>query len=241
MDGTKEYEVQNMSNWSAFVFVLAAPLSLFLMVGIALAFGGSVFAFVVGITAAVGFMIFLYRYLQQKILVTVGPGSIHVHYLRSPFFVSVPDMYLSPADVESYKFDEFNGARFVLYLKDGKRFRVAVGSVGKTETIKQMAEHIIALLTDKRYTTSVIGAPPRRRATYAEGTKGLVLAIVVIAAMITMGVAIIFFPENHNTGDTVRGIGGMCTCLAFVLHVFNLRRKARKEKEESTGEDNDQR
>src|SRR4051812_32266724 len=87
-DSTKEYQVQNMSNWSAFILVLAAPLSLFLAVGIAVGFGGSVVAFIVGTAVLVGLMIYLYRYLQQKILVTVGQGSIRIHYLRSPFFVS---------------------------------------------------------------------------------------------------------------------------------------------------------
>ena len=236
VDSTKEYRVQNMSGWSVFVFVLAAPISLFSAVGVALAEGGSAVVFIISIAIAVGMMIYLYRYLQQKILVIVGQGSICIRYLRSPFFVSASDMDLVPSDVESYKFDNFNGVRFTLYLKDGRRFRVAVGNVGKTEAIEQMAEHIITLLKDKKYTSAIAAAPPRRRATYAEGTTGLVLAIVVIVAMIAMAIAIIFFPENHSSSDTARGIGVMFTCLAFVLHVFNLRRKARKENEEQAGE-----
>jgi len=227
-----------MSNWSAFIFVLAAPLSLFLAVAIAFGLGGGLVAFIFGIVAVVGLMIFLYRYLQQKIRVTVGQGSIHIHYLRTPFFVSASDMDIVPADVESYKFDNFNGARFKLYMKDGRRFKVAVGSIGNTDVIEQMAERIISLISDSQYSTATTGVPARRRPTYAEGTTGLILAIVAIAAIIAMGIGIIFFSQNHNASDTVRGIAVMFTCFGFVLHVFNLRRKARKEKEEQTSEDN---
>jgi hypothetical protein len=234
-DSTKEYQVQNMSNWSVFIFVLAAPLSFALAVGIASGFDGGAVMFIAGIAASVLLMIYLYHYLQQTILVTVGQGSINIHYLRSPFFVSTSDMDLVPEDVESYKYDIFNGARFVLYMKDGRRFRAAVGRIGKTETIEQMSKHIIALITDKHYSPAVTSSLPRRRTTYAEGTTGLVLAILVILIMIAMGIGITFFSENHNTSDTVRGIGIMFPCLAFVLYVFNLRRKARKEKEEQTG------
>jgi hypothetical protein len=222
MDGIKkEYQVQNMSNWSIFIFVLAVPLSLLVFVGIGVAVDGSVFSFIIGIVAVVVFMIFLYQYLQQKILVTVEGEFIRVNYLRSPFFESTFDLDISPSDIESYKFDNFNGVRFILYLKDGRRFKAVVGSIGKTSAIEQMAEHIIALINSGHY--SFANTPPKRRSTYAEGTKGLVLAIVVTVAMIVMGVAMIFFPQNHSSVDTVRGIGVMCTCLAFVLHPNSAR------------------
>jgi hypothetical protein len=237
-DDLKEYQVQNMTNWSAFVLVLCAPLSLLFAGGVAMGIGWGgpngnsikAITFILGLVVAVVLMIYLYRYLLQKIQVTVGQGCIRIHYLRSPFFASSADMDIVPADIASYKFDNFNGARFILYLKDGRRFRAAVGSVGKTAAIEQMAEHIIALITDKRYTQSS-ATLPARRATYAEGTAGLVWAGAAIGVIIAMGIAIIFFPERHKTSDTVRGIGVMFTCLAFVLHVFNLRRKARKKKE----------
>ncbi|NDC42817.1 MAG: hypothetical protein EBZ77_14915, partial [Chitinophagia bacterium] len=99
-----------MSNWSIFIFVLAAPLSVFLIVAVALAFSESLVAFVISVPVIVVLMIGLYRYLQQKILVTVGQGKIHIRYLRNPFFVTASDMDLMPDDVESYKFDNFSGA-----------------------------------------------------------------------------------------------------------------------------------
>jgi hypothetical protein len=227
---TKEYEVKNMSNWSAFMFVLAAPFSMLfaMLIGSRL---HSAVAFIVAVAAMAGIMIYLFRYLQQKILVTVGQGAISIRYLHSPFFVPTSNMDIVPGDVASYKFENFNGATFTLYLKDGRRFRAAVGNIGKTEAIVQMADHITTLFTDKQYSPASKGAQPHRRKTYAEGTTGLVLAMVAIAGMIAMGVGIVFFPYNHKTSDTVRGIGVMFTCLAFVLYVFNLRRKAREEKD----------
>lgn len=245
-DTTKEYQVQNMSVGSSLIFAFSAIPSIFLFIGIFIAVDsvvphvGFVAGFIIGVAAVVCIMIALYRYLQRKILVTVGPGSIHIHYLPKPFFASKPDMNIVPADVESYKSDYFNGARFRLYLKNGQSFKVAVGSVSKTQrdAIQQMGEHIVAVVTDRQYSHSPATTsepPPRRRATYAEGTKGLVLAIIVIAVMIAMVIAIIFFPENHNTGDTVYGIGAMFGGLAFVLRVFTLRSKAKKEKEEQAG------
>jgi hypothetical protein len=231
-DATKVYQVQSMSGWNTFVFVLAAPLSLFAALGISIMFGGSLVVFLVSIAAVFGLMILLFRYVQQQISVTLGPGTISIHYLRSPFFDSVSDMELTPADVDSYKYDNFNGARFTLYLKDGRKFKVLVGNIGKRKAVEEMAEHIIAMLTDtQRTTTNTAAAPPRRLPTYADGTKGLVLAILMIALMVAMVIAMVFYPQNHKTSDTVRGFGAIFTCLAFVIHVFNLRRKARKEGE----------
>ncbi len=234
---TKEFKIQNMSGWSSFFFVFAAPLSFLFVLEIAVGLGGGVFSFIIGIVAIVALMIFLFRYLQQKILVTTKQDTIQVNYLHTPFFESRADMDISINDIASYKFDSFNGVRFILYLKDGRRFRVAMGSIGNTAVAEQMAQHIIAMITAKQESSVDKGAAPMRRKTYAEGTTGLVLAIVVIVLMIVMAVAIIFFPQNHNSGDTVRGIGVMATCLAFVLHVFNLRRKAKKEQEENTNAD----
>src|SRR3954469_12137421 len=76
MNDTREYRVENMPNWSGSILVLAVPFSLLLAVGIASGFGGSAVAFIVSIAAVVGLLIFLYRYLLQKIQVTVGQGSI---------------------------------------------------------------------------------------------------------------------------------------------------------------------
>lgn len=227
---SKDYLVQNMPNWNAFLFVLAAPLCIFVFVGFLMVIDQPVISFIVGAGACVGIMIFLFRYLQQKIAVTVAPDFIRINYVRKPFYDSTRNLELTYDDIESYKFDDFNGARFVLYLKNGRRFRAAMGSVGNTAAIREMAEHIIALIENRQHslTNAGTGVAPRRRKTYAEGTTGLVLAIIMIILMIAMGIAIVFFQENHKTSDTVRGIGVMFTCLAFVLHVFNLRRKAKK-------------
>ncbi len=228
VEGVKQYHVQSMSDSSAFIFVFAGPLLVFLDIKIAMWFGGSAVAFVFGVIGSIGLMVYLFQYLQQKILVTVGHGSISIHYLRSPFFGSPNDMDLVLADVESYKFDTYSGVRFTLYLKDGRRFRVAMGRVGKSECLKQMAEHIISLLADSKYSKVVSGTSPRRRSTWAEGTSGLVLAIFLISAMVALALGLIFFRENHNASDTVRGFAAMSTCLAFVLHIFRLRRKGLK-------------
>ena len=238
-DSTKEYLVQNMSDWSKFIFVLTLPISLFLAFGIVLWLGGNlVVAFFVSIAAVVGQITYLNKYLQQKILVTIGKDSIRIHYLHSPFFVSTSDMYLAPSNIESYKYENFSGTRFILYMKDERRFRAAVGGFSNTETIDSMSEHIIALITDRQNFPELNGTKPRRRATYADGTTGLVLAILGIAAMIMLGIGIIFSPENHKPSDIAFGISVMFTCLAFVLRLFNLRRKLKKKKEEQTGENN---
>ncbi len=173
IDGMKEFRVQSMSIGSSFVFLLGAPVSVALYIGVLWVLGANVFAFFVGVAAIVGTMIGLYRYLLQKILVTVGRGAILVRYLYIPFFMSKPDMEFAVTDIASYQFDYINGARFKLYLKDKRSFKIGVGSASRKQrrAIEEMSEYIIALIT-RNESSQPSGLTGSRR--YGEGTSDLI-------------------------------------------------------------------
>ncbi len=229
----REYRVSNMSNWSAFCFVLAAPIMLFLSIKIGVQ-GRSALSFIVALGASAGIMVFLFRYLQQKSLVIVSKDGIKISYLHRPFFDGSDDMYVVWDDIASYKFQHFNGVVFSLYLKNGRRFRASKGGIGDSTSILQMAEHIIAIINersakhDSRPETKI-----KRRKTIAEGNLGLALAIVSMLLIVAMLIGIFYFPEQHNAGDVMRGMAGIAACFAFIFHVYKLRKRAEQNEEQA--------
>lgn len=203
------------------------------------------------IVAAVGLWIYVMymlmnNWLAQKMDVTVYDDRLHILYRRIPFFDRRHNSVLRFDDIASYKVDDYPGYILTLYLKFGGKFRVAANSMSKAGEIPALADAVVAAI--ERYNTGEVAAADvaapgiagrstpvvpaaaiTRRKTLYEGPWGIVLAVFFIAAISAIVIGILFFPGQHKTKDVVSGIAVSLSGLGYVLHIFNVRKKAKRE------------
>ncbi len=227
----KQYRVKNMSNWSTLIFIVATLFSIFSSMVISILIDESVLSLVIGGAIALVLIVLLFRYLQQQLEITVGTDTIEVRYIHKPFFDSATDMHIAMDEIASYKLDGFNGIRFILYLRDGRKFKIALGRSAKTKPIEEMAEHIILQIAERQLNSNNANPLPYRRKTYLEGTSGLILAGLASVLIIVMLYSIFFIKEIHKDSDVIRGVGSIVMCVVFIYRVFSLRKNADHETE----------
>ena len=68
----------------------------------------------------------------QNIEVEVLSDRINVRYVRHPFFDRNRDRTILLSDIASYKINTYQSSIFTLYLKDGTKFKAAIGVYDKT-------------------------------------------------------------------------------------------------------------
>ena len=232
------YHTKNSSNLGAFIgfFAILTVLMCFIVIVITIQVPAGPYENIEegiiifgGLAAVIFGMVWLLRKaIVQNIEVEVLSDRINVRYTRQPFFDRNQDRTILLNDIVSYKINAYRVKIFMLYLRDGTKFRASLGEFDKSQEFTMMTDAIIAMI-EKRNISPATPLPIVRRKTIYEGTSGMVLLVFFSILILAVIIGIIFFPQQHESSDVFRGLGSAVIGLGFIAHILSQRKKKGKE------------
>ncbi len=222
------YHAKNTSVLASVIMFFVAWISILWVTFGSIESGANLFVVFGGMAVIILALVYMYRnWIRQKLDVELVGDRIIVRYTYKPFFDRVRDREILLSDILSYKVNNYSGSYLTLYLKDGAKFKTAIGPKDNSDEFTRMSDAIIAVIEKKNTSTSLPTNIVRRKTIY-EGSSGMIMAVVFTILILAMIVGIFFSPHEHETKDVIYGIGCIFTGLGFVLHIFSIRRKNKK-------------